>query len=296
MLTNLQKTLNKQGLVAGDVDGHQIRHRTRVLRLLDLISTVAIAAMAVASLGVANTIRLPSVAPCFGSSVSCAASVWAAAICSASFSPRRRCSASSAGLGIAAGLEISVDARQFSGAVLGYSPAMQIPWAIVAGGCLTVVAIAIAASIWPALSVARAPNRWICSRLAGPQPDRPEDAHAKCRLRRFPSHHRRPPAVFVLTALTAWRNTSPTFDEPLHFMGAWLQTHYDDFRCDPEDPPLWRDYVMLGTSRSQLKVPTSGLVWDSMLYERGAEGLYFKDVFYQHAGAITWTASSSRHG
>jgi hypothetical protein len=87
-------------------------------------------------------------------------------------------------------------------------------------------------------------------------------------------------AAFAVTGWTAWLGKSATYDEPLHFMGAWMQTHYDDFRCDPEDPPLWRYYVMLGTSKSELKVPTSGLEWDGMLGDRSVEGVFFQDVFY----------------
>jgi hypothetical protein len=86
--------------------------------------------------------------------------------------------------------------------------------------------------------------------------------------------------VFVLTGWMAWRDKSETYDEPLHFMGAWLQTHYSDFRCDPEDPPLWRYYVMLGISRNRLQIPTSGAAWDQMLSSRWGEGSYFKQVFY----------------
>jgi hypothetical protein len=33
---------------------------------------------------------------------------------------------------------------------------MQIPWRIVAEGCLALVAVAVAASLWPAMGVARA--------------------------------------------------------------------------------------------------------------------------------------------
>jgi len=87
-------------------------------------------------------------------------------------------------------------------------------------------------------------------------------------------------AAFAVTGWTAWLGKSATYDEPLHFMGAWIQTHYDDFRCDPEDPPLWRYYAMLGTSKSELKVPTSGVEWNDMLRDRGVEGLFFQDVFY----------------
>jgi hypothetical protein len=86
--------------------------------------------------------------------------------------------------------------------------------------------------------------------------------------------------VFVLTGWMAWRDKSETYDEPMHFMGAWLQTHYGDFRCDPGDPPLWRYYAMLGISKDRLRVPTSGAAWYQMLSDRWAEGTFFKQVFY----------------
>jgi putative ABC transport system permease protein len=61
-----------------------------------------------------------------------------------------------AALGLAAGLELAVDARKLSGAVLGYSPPMQVPWPIVACGCLAVMVVSLAASLWPALDSALA--------------------------------------------------------------------------------------------------------------------------------------------
>jgi hypothetical protein len=90
--------------------------------------------------------------------------------------------------------------------------------------------------------------------------------------------------VFFLTGWTAWRDKSATFDEPLHYTGAWLETHYADFRCDPEDPPLWQYYAILGTDKSRLHFPTSGLIWDRMLTDRRVEGLFFRQVFFYMPG------------
>ncbi len=90
--------------------------------------------------------------------------------------------------------------------------------------------------------------------------------------------------VFALTGATAWRDKSATFDEPLHYMGAWLETHYADFRCDPEDPPLWQYYAVVGTEKTRLDFPTSGLIWDRMLTDRRTEGLFFRQVFFYTPG------------
>jgi putative ABC transport system permease protein len=59
-------------------------------------------------------------------------------------------------LGLFAGMELAVDARQLSRTVLGYSPGLIIPWRIVTEGCAAVLLVAILASLWPAFSVAYA--------------------------------------------------------------------------------------------------------------------------------------------
>src|SRR5689334_5102210 len=47
-------------------------------------------------------------------------------------------------------------------------------------------------------------------------------------------------ALYAFLAMTAAVSKSPTYDEPLHAVSAWLQIHESDFRVDPEDPPLWK--------------------------------------------------------
>lgn len=90
--------------------------------------------------------------------------------------------------------------------------------------------------------------------------------------------------VFALTAWTAWRGKSPTFDEPLHLVAGWVETHYGDFRCDPEDPPLWLYYAFAGTDKNNLHIPSTGLIWDKMLTDRRVEGLFFRQVLFYTPG------------
>ncbi len=156
LLAHLQKTLNNQGLVAGDVRQIKYGIERAFYRLLDLISTVAIAAMAVASLGVANTIMASVRSRRWQFGVLRSIGLGRGDLLRLILAEATMLGLVGVALGVAAGLEISVDAGRLSGDVLGYSPAMQIPWAIVAGGCLTVVVIAIVAGIWPALGVALA--------------------------------------------------------------------------------------------------------------------------------------------
>jgi hypothetical protein len=70
--------------------------------------------------------------------------------------------------------------------------------------------------------------------------------------------------AYTVICWTAWLGKSAVYDEPLHFMGAWIQTHDGDFRCNPEDPPLWKFYVAAGTSGSDLTIPTTDF-WNEML-------------------------------
>jgi hypothetical protein len=55
----------------------------------------------------------------------------------------------------AAGLLMSVDANNLSGKIVGYQPALAIPWGIVGTGVLIVMAVATGASLAPAVGAAR---------------------------------------------------------------------------------------------------------------------------------------------
>src|SRR5438034_10281015 len=59
-------------------------------------------------------------------------------------------------------------------------------------------------------------------------------------------------ALFAALAWGAVRGKSPTYDEPLHVLAAWLQLHHGDFRLDPENPPLWNDWAGLANGRDAI--------------------------------------------
>ena len=50
---------------------------------------------------------------------------------------------------------ISVDANALSVTITGFKPPMVVPWGVVAIGLAAVMFIALGASVWPAVSVAR---------------------------------------------------------------------------------------------------------------------------------------------
>ncbi|MGD0388089.1 MAG: FtsX-like permease family protein [Tepidisphaeraceae bacterium] len=156
LLKNVQKDLGDRGLIAGDV--RQIKYviESAFYRLLDLISTIAVAAMALASLGVANTIMASVRSRRWQFGVLRSIGLGRGDLLRLILAEAAMLGLVGVALGLAAGLEISIDARKLSGAVLGYAPPMQVPWGIVAAGCLSVVVVSLAASLWPALDAALA--------------------------------------------------------------------------------------------------------------------------------------------
>ena len=63
--------------------------------------------------------------------------------------------------------------------------------------------------------------------------------------------------AFAVLAHLAVSSKSPTYDEPLHAVSAWLQLRFGDFRIDPEDPTLWKYWAALPNSRDALN--TNGM-------------------------------------
>jgi hypothetical protein len=61
--------------------------------------------------------------------------------------------------------------------------------------------------------------------------------------------------AFAGLAHTAVISKSPTFDEPLHALSAWLHLHFSEFRIDPEDPPLWKYFAALPNGKNALIFP-----------------------------------------
>jgi putative ABC transport system permease protein len=156
LLKSVQKSLGDRGMIAGDVRQIKYNIERGFYRLLDLISTVAVAAMALASLGVANTIMASVRSRRWQFGVLRSVGLGRGDLLRMILAEAIMLGLVGVALGLGAGLEISVDARRLSGVVLGYRPAMQIPWRVIVEGCLALIAVALAASLWPAFGVARA--------------------------------------------------------------------------------------------------------------------------------------------
>src|SRR5207248_2427081 len=51
--------------------------------------------------------------------------------------------------------------------------------------------------------------------------------------------------IFTLQSWWGVSGKSSTCDEPVHAVGSWLATWHNDYRIDPENPPLWQHWAAL---------------------------------------------------
>jgi putative ABC transport system permease protein len=155
VLENVRRTLGLGGLFAGDVREIKFRIQQGLQQLLLLVSTVAFAAMAVASLGVTNTVMASIRSRRWQLGVLRSIGVTRSQLVRLVLAEAVLLGLVGTALGLAAGLEMAVNARQFSRVLVGYHPDLMIPWGIVGIGVAVVMGISIVASVWPAATVAR---------------------------------------------------------------------------------------------------------------------------------------------
>lgn len=155
IIDQLQKDLGDMGLNVADVRHLKYDIEKTFKRLLLVASTVAWAAMAVASLGVTNTVM-----------ASIRSRRWQFGILRSIGVTRDQllrlvlCEAILLGLvavalGLGAGFVMALDAHELYAVLFGRTPPLRIPWGMVWTGAGIVMLVALLASIGPALRVAR---------------------------------------------------------------------------------------------------------------------------------------------
>jgi putative ABC transport system permease protein len=155
VMKQIKTKIRVEGLRAGDVRHIKDMILKGFYRLLHLASTVAYAAMAVASLGVTNTVMAGirtrrwqfGVLRSIGVTRS---QLLRLILCEATLLGLIACF-----MGVSAGAIMSKDAYQLSLNQTGYNPGIAVPWPVVIIGVLIVMLISIAASLWPAILVSR---------------------------------------------------------------------------------------------------------------------------------------------
>jgi putative ABC transport system permease protein len=155
LLEDLQRELAAQGMRAGDVREIKYNIQLGFRRLLMLVSTVAVAAMAVSSLGVTNTIMASVRTRQWQFGVLRSIGMTRGQLLRLVLAEAFLLGLVGVGLGLVAGFEMTVNANALGRVVTGYAPPIAVPWPIIFCGAGAVMLIAVGASVWPALSAAR---------------------------------------------------------------------------------------------------------------------------------------------
>ena len=156
VMKRIKDRLKLEGMRAGDVRGIKERITRGLQRLVDLASFVAYAAMAVASLGVTNTVMAGVRTRRWQFGVLRSIGVTRGQLLRLVLSEAVLLGIVACAMGLAAGAVMSIDAHKLQVLNTGYNPDIAVPWGIVAIGSGIVLFIALAASLWPAITVARA--------------------------------------------------------------------------------------------------------------------------------------------
>ena len=156
LLHHVQGELHMIGLQAGDVRAikNEIEHGFGDVLLL--VSLVPMAAMAIASLGVTNTIMASIRSRRWQLGVLRSVGLTRSALLRLILSEALLVGIVGCALGLLAGSVLAIDAREMARFVMGVVVPVAIPWGLIIIGTAVVMAMALLASVWPATNVAMA--------------------------------------------------------------------------------------------------------------------------------------------
>jgi len=156
MVAKIRKEIGDLNIRTGDLRTLKDSIQTGLFRLLALLTTVAFAALGVAALGVTNTVMAGIRTRQWQFGILRSIGLARPTLMRMILAEAILLGCVGVVLGISAGLELAVDAREMSGDILGYLPPMVLPWGYIGIGVATVLFAALIASWWPAKSVANA--------------------------------------------------------------------------------------------------------------------------------------------
>lgn len=93
-------------------------------------------------------------------------------------------------------------------------------------------------------------------------------------------------AAYAVQAYLGFRNTSVTYDEPLHLVAAYLIRHHSDFRMNPEDPPLFQRYLALALPRDALAPDFAAAEWDDVRLNLAAHWTFVNRTLFPPPGSL----------
>lgn len=151
----LQASVNDTGLRVADVRQLKAMIQSGLAHLLKVATSVAWGALAVASLGVANTIVASIRSRMWQFGVLRSIGLTRSTLLRIILVEGALLGLIGAAMGLACGAMMTVDARQMMMITLGHDPALTIPWGVIAIGVGVVVAVSVLAALIPAIRVSR---------------------------------------------------------------------------------------------------------------------------------------------
>ena len=155
VLKRVEKSLGAIGLQAGDVRHIKEGMSKAFGDVLLMVAVVPLGALGVASLGVTNTIMASVRVRRWQLGVLRSVGLTRGQLLRLVLGEAALVGIVGAALGTVAGILLTVDSHGMLNVVMGYKPGLSIPWGIVSFGIGSVLAVAVLAGLWPALSVAR---------------------------------------------------------------------------------------------------------------------------------------------
>jgi putative ABC transport system permease protein len=155
VMKNVEAALKVYGLQAGDVRHIKEGMKTAFRDVTLMVLIVPLGAMLVASLGVTNTIMASVRVRRWQLGVLRSVGLTRGQLLRLVLSEAALVGVVGAALGAFAGAVLTVDGHAMTNIVAGYHPPIVVPWAIVALGIGVVLAVAVLAGVWPAVSAAR---------------------------------------------------------------------------------------------------------------------------------------------
>lgn len=155
LTSRIRSQLGNFGLVFGDVRHIKAEVEGNFRKLLLLVSTIALSAIFVASLGLTNTILASIRSRRWQLGILRSLGVTRGMLLRTIIAEAILLGIVGCILGTAAGLLMGVNANAFSGHVIGYQPPIAVPWNMVLLGIAIVMTVAVLASLYPAIRAAR---------------------------------------------------------------------------------------------------------------------------------------------
>jgi putative ABC transport system permease protein len=155
LIKQIKAEIHGKGLEVGDVREIKSKIQRGLYDLLDLLSTVGFAAMAVASMGVTNTLMAGVRSRRWQFGILRSIGLTGGQLVRLVLAEAILLGLIGCVLGLSAGFLMTMDATALTGVMLGYKPPLIVPWLFILLGVAAVMVMTLLASLWPAMTVAK---------------------------------------------------------------------------------------------------------------------------------------------